>query len=101
MISLTSAGSSLSAMAVYPERSEKKTVTCLRSPSMVGSFLSMASSFSNFWPHSLQKLLSGGFTFPHFGQVISSLLPHSLQNLAPSVFSNWHFGHFIFWPLIR
>src|SRR4030042_6727945 len=99
MISLTSSGSSLSDMAVYPDRSEKRTVTCFRSPSMDSSFLSMASSFSNFCPQLLQNLLPGGFALPHFGQVISNGLPHSLQNPAPSGLSNWHFGHFISVPL--
>ena len=33
-MSLTSSGSNFSDMAVYPVRSEKRTVTCLRSPVM-------------------------------------------------------------------
>ena len=49
------------------------------------------------WPHSLQNLLSGGFTFVQLGQASSRRPPQSLQNLAPSGLSNRHLGHCI-WP---
>ncbi len=66
MISLTSSGSSLSDIAVNPERSEKSTVTCLRSPSTSAVGFSVSSlALSIFCPHSPQNLSLGSMSTPH------------------------------------
>ena len=51
VISFTSSGSSFSDIAVYPERSENKTVTYLRSPSASATCFSASATSSNLWPH--------------------------------------------------
>ena len=81
-------------MAVYPDRSEKRTVTCFRSPAIDGSGFWTAPC-SNLWPHFPQNAKSDGFEKLHFGQILSNLAPHLPQNTNPSGFSNWHFEHFI------
>ena len=38
-------------------------------------------------PHSPQKLASGGFSEPHFGQWGLSVAPQRMQNFLPAAFS--------------
>ena len=117
-MSLTSSGSSFSDMAVYPVRSEKRTVTCFRSPvlwpisldrlpvvsekcELSVSEFALEISWAGFKlePHSPQNLSPGKFSKLQPGQIKSNLFPHSLQNLRVSVFSVWQSGHFILAPI--
>jgi len=38
-------------------------------------------------PQSPQKLASGGFSEPHFGQRAPNATPHRMQNFLPAAFS--------------
>src|SRR5947207_574391 len=66
--SLMTSGSSRSVMAVYPEMSEKITVTCRRSPEGAGAGAVSGASGA---PQEAQKRLPAGFSLSHFAHFIA------------------------------
>ena len=68
-------------------------MACLRSES--GDDAGPGGAAERDWPHSPQKLSSGGTTALQWGQVEESDAPHLPQNFFPSGFWDWHLGHFI------
>ena len=95
-----------------PLRSAKRTVTCLRSPSMAAREVRIfsakclgmydsglaerpAGSAVSAAPQDRQNFLPGVTTVPQLGQTASSRAPQSSQKRAPASFSAWHREHFM------
>ncbi len=96
--------------------SQKRTVTCFRSPSnaerevlggvsLRGGELCRGHGggrdFERVWPSWLQKRLPGALARAQDGQVTSRRAPQELQNLASCGFSCWHWRHFIPGTLVK
>jgi len=112
---------SLSTKGVKFSMSQKRTVTCFRSPSILplwARIFSVSPPGRYFWifvsfssnessveigsgetararPHPPQNSSSGRFSNLHSGQSSKSFFPHLRQNFLLSGFSTWHFGHFM------
>src|SRR6266850_7872972 len=107
-----SSGSRSASNSIEPLRSAKRTVTCLRSPSIatleVRIFSAMclgvyasglakrpAGSVVSAAPQDRQNFLPVVMGAPQLGQVASSRAPQSSQKRPPASFSVWQRGHLI------